>query len=108
MHTKEQLRDLRDLLILERNSPTFNDGYFRDYWQTKSFIYEALCDSTEPHEVKGSMLTYCAMSKNLPCVPPDTDYKLAYDLIFGDISVAPLHINDALEPIAKWRLKQSE
>lgn len=96
-------------MIVERNSNTYNNyGYCKNYWQTRDFIYETLCYSTYPHKVKVSMLTYCVLSKNIPRVLPDTDYKLAYDLIFGDISVAPLHINDALEIVAKWRLRQPE
>jgi hypothetical protein len=36
----------------------------------------------------------------------ETDFALAYDILYGDIDLAPLHIDDALASVAAWRLKQ--
>jgi hypothetical protein len=38
----------------------------------------------------------------------EIDYQLAYDILFGDLSNTPLHINDGLAIVAKWRLKNEE
>jgi len=101
VYTKEELRALRDSLVKEANN-LFN---FKPGWPTASYIYKALMDSCDPQKLESYMSYWANLAKYAYIGPEDVDYTLAYDLFFGDISVAPLHINDALDLIATWRLK---
>jgi len=102
MYTKKELRDLRDLLIEAKNRASFD---FRQGWPTVSFIYEVLMDSCDPEKFESYITSMYNQAKCLESGPEDIDYTVIYNLFIGDISVAPLHINDAFELIATWRLK---
>ena len=102
MYTKEELRSLRDLLIRMKNETSFD---FRDGWSTVSYIYEVLIDSCDPEKFESYITCMANQAKHITSGPEDVDYTLAYNIFFGDISSAPLHINDAFELIAVWRLK---
>ena len=104
VYTKKDLQDLRDLLMKEINrAPDYRAGRATAY-----YICEVLEDSCDQQKLESYMLNMANLAKPLTAGPEDIDYTLAYDLFFGDISVAPLHINDALESVATWRLKQPE
>jgi hypothetical protein len=102
MYTKTELRQLRDLLIEKRNSEAFN---FSPGWVTASYIYDTLLLYSNPSELEAYMASMAIPVRGLPVGVDETDFVLAYDLLFGDISTAPLHINDAFELISVWRMR---
>lgn len=103
MHTKKELQNLRDILIKEVNRcPDYRDGRATVY-----YICHVLMDTCDPEKLEAYMSSMANLAKHAFTGPEDIDYTLAYDIFFGDISSAPLHINDAFELIAIWRLKSS-
>jgi hypothetical protein len=101
MYTKKELQDLRDLLIKKINRcPDYRPG-----GATVFGICEILMENCDPQKFESYMSYMANLAKCASTGPEDIDYKLSYDLFFGDISSAPLHINDAFELIAVWRLK---
>lgn len=103
MHTKKDLSDLRNTLIEKKN-----DFDFRAGWSTVWYIYNAITIHNEPSDLEKYMKTTAKQVKGLPVASEDVDYVLAYDILFGDITTVPIHINDAFELISAWRLKNPD
>jgi hypothetical protein len=104
MYIKEQIRELRDMMLKEQNSSLYLGSIFG---KTAQHILDNIMYESDSAKIENSMKTYATIKLSYePHSNDETNYKLAYDLLFGDISVAPLHINDALETVAKWRLRQ--
>jgi hypothetical protein len=59
----------------------------------------------EPEDFKNSITSSAERVKDIYVSPEEIDYVLAYNLLFGDISIVPLHLNDIFEIISIWRLK---
>ena len=109
MYTKQELRELRDLLIDRKNKEAQTEhlfgNYFKPGWVTASYIYSTLLSYSEPSDFERYLLSMAQQAKNAPEDPQGTDFVLAYNLFFGDISAAPHHIHDSFELISAWRLK---
>ena len=104
MHTKSSLRQLRDNIFESRKNQPYQGGSVS---KTASYVYDIIAIYNEPKDIFIQMRNDATQALGLPLDPnSDTDFVLAYNLVFGDISTAPLHINDALEPVAKWRMEQ--
>ena len=101
MYTKNELHTLRDLLAEKVN--TQHD--YRSGWATVDYIYDALTIFDDPTKLQENIAHYASRVKGIHLMSEEVDYGLAYDLLFGDISVVPLHINDIFELISVWRLK---
>ena len=106
-YTKEEIMELRDLVIAEKNRNASLNS-FESYTKTVRYITQLLEVYMDPKELEKQMKDYAEFSKHMPAGPYDTDYALAYDLLWGDLCSALLHINDALETVAVWRLKRGE
>jgi len=104
MYTREQLTELRDLLLKARNA---RKEPFEPHSWTMNYIIDMLCTESKIGKLQREMKHAAEAVRHIPANEnSQIDYTLAYDLIFGDISSAPLHINDLLEPVAIWRMKQ--
>jgi len=106
MYSIAQIHELMDLLIAARN---VRKEPFEPHSWTMNYLIDLLCTESDIGKLQRDMRDSAEAVRHIRANEnSQVDYTLAYDLLFGDISVAPLHINDALEPIAKWRLKQPE
>jgi hypothetical protein len=112
MYSQQALRELRDTMIQERNA---NQYVSTPNGRTARYICDTLMLNNDPEAVKNALKELANEQTRedqniLPCRLEDyeTDFALAYDILFGDIDVAPLHINDALASVAAWRLKQAD
>ena len=110
MHSKMALRELRDVMLKEKGEDRYVNTI---YGRTARYICDVLTLESDPDEVHKKIKEAAKNSEFIWSGPNiwvdalrDTDYTLAYDIIFGDIDFAPLHINDALASVAAWRLKQ--
>ena len=109
MYTKEQLEELKDIIIKDQNDRSRDTALlFAVHTKTLNYILNMLLFNKKPHEIKNEMKKYSDILRPLQRkhIDPEneTDYELAYEILFGDISIAPICLNDALAPIAKWRL----
>jgi hypothetical protein len=105
-YTKEQIKELRGLLITARNA---RKEPFEPHSWTMNYLIDLLCTESDIGKLQRDMRDSAEAVRHIRANEnSQVDYTLAYDLLFGDISVAPLHINDALESVATWRLKQPE
>lgn len=100
MYTKEQLRELRDKLITRAQNAEFA---FEAHGRTANFIKEMLSLYNDPDELEEKMQEFRKSQHDLPN-DYTIDYRLAYDLIFGDYEVTPLYVNTVLDTIVVWRL----
>jgi hypothetical protein len=109
MYTKNQIRELRDAVIKEKDSDQY---VYAPEGATARYVCETVMYESEPEKIEQKIKSFADFARVNECDaihchdPKAINYQLAYDILFGDISVAPLHINDALETVAKWRLKQ--
>lgn len=103
-YSKEQLRKLRDLLLKARNA---RKEVFEPHSWTMNYIIDLLCTESDISKLQREMRDSTEAVRHIPAnESSQVNYTLAYALIFGDISSVPLHINDLLEPVAVWRMKQ--
>jgi len=106
MYSIAQIHELMDLLIAARN---VRKERFDSHSWTMNYIIDLLCTESDIGKLQRDMRDSAEAVRHIRANEnSQVDYTLAYDLLFGDISVAPLHINDALESVATWRLKQPE
>lgn len=101
-YTKQDMVEIRGLLQdfiaeMDRNMPLNS---------TAQHIYDCLFNDLDPQhlerELTSSSIFFSTPSQN----SFEVDYRVAHDVLFGDPEILPLHLNDALLPIAKWRLER--
>lgn len=97
--------ELRDILLKEM----YAGGIYGSERATAQHLAETLMYQTDPDLLRDKLAAYAQVDDE---IGPDrnplaTHYKMAYDALYGDISVAPLHINDALVTVSKWRLSKT-
>jgi hypothetical protein len=78
--------------------------------RTAAYLYEVLTTFGISSDEVYLHLKRGAVSQPLleSVLTSTVDYSLAYEIIFGNIDVAPLHVNDALASVAAWRLRHSQ
>jgi hypothetical protein len=107
MYTKNEIHELRDTLIAERNA---NQYIGAPQGRTAIILYETLTTfGSDGEEIRKVLLqSRNNMSDDHETtldIINDRNYALAHDILFGDIELAPLHFNDALASVATWRLE---
>lgn len=104
MYSKKSLHELRDTLLEKQE-----EIGFLPKGRTALYITKTLTLYSNPEELERYLYKGLEQFLGLPGGSEDSvDYALAYDLLFGDISQAPLHINDGLKIIAEWRFKNED
>jgi len=104
-YTRDDMMELRDILLKEMYSGKYEgDG---DEKATARHIVNLIMFQTDPDLLREKMAAYAHLDKKIGQDPKVTHYKIAYDTLFGDISVPILHINNFLSTIATWRLKKA-
>lgn len=98
-YTRDDFKQLRDILIEE--APSLFGSL---HGPTVKHLFDCLFMDPNPQKIEKDLLESSRLVHRLPSLDNDIDYTTAYNVLFGDMSHLPLHINDALLPVVRWRL----
>lgn len=101
-YTRDDFKELRDILMKDASSfISVRHG------PTAKHLLDCLFMDPDPRKLERDLGSSSRAVGHTPVGENDIDYVTAYDLLFGDVSHTALHINDALLPVARWRLHRS-